>query len=174
MRKKPSKEPAQAGDILLFYNASGVTRLITWFTHSPFYHVGICAGDECVVEARPSGVVLRDLREANEHDYLVIPTSGSGGAHAVEWAREQVGDNYDVVGIAVLVLERVFKTLHINYRSPNSRFSCCELVICAFREAGVELLPGLDASAIAPADFAALLPAAERANRRFRRKRGKV
>lgn len=174
MKINSSKEPARPGDLLLFYNAGGVTRLITWFTHSPFYHIGICAGDECVVEARPRGVVLRDLRAANEHDYLVIPTAGNGGTHALEWARQQVGDTYDVLGIAVLILERLFNSLHLNYRPPGTRFSCCELVICAFREAGVELLPGLDPSAIAPADFAVLLPAAERANRRLRRKRRKI
>ena len=40
-----------------------MNRLITWFTGSPFYHVALYAGDQHVVEARPQGVVRRDLKQ---------------------------------------------------------------------------------------------------------------
>jgi hypothetical protein len=34
------------GDILLFYRARGLARLITLATRSPFYHVAIGVGDD--------------------------------------------------------------------------------------------------------------------------------
>ena len=145
------------GDICLFYNARGICRLITWFTKSRFYHVGIYDGDEHVVESRPVGVIRRDLRKANDPDYVVIPTPQDKGTKALEWARTQIGDNYDVPGVMVLVLERLFTNLHINYKPPQSRFSCGQFVLCAFQEAGVELLPDQEPETAVPADFEELL-----------------
>lgn len=169
--KPTNRTPAQPGDILLFYNAGGLTRLITWFTHSPFYHVGISAGDDRVFEARPRGVVCRDLRAVGENNYLVIPYADKGGAQALAWAQEQLGDQYDAIGVAILVLERLFTNLHLNVKPSRNRFSCGELVLCSFHEVGVDLLPGKTPDTVVPADFAELLPAAQRANRRFRRRR---
>jgi hypothetical protein len=154
---------AKPGDICLFYNARGICRLITWFTKSRFYHVGIYDGDEHVVEARPSGVVRRDLQKANEHDYLVIPAPQNKGPEALQWARQQIGDNYDVPGVMLLVLERLFTNLHINYKPPRSRFSCGQFVLCAFQEAGIELLPSQEPEIAVPADFEVLLGSMESA-----------
>lgn len=147
---------AKPGDICLFYNARGICRLITWFTKSPFYHVAIYEGDEHVVESRPIGVIRRDLREG-QNDYLVIPAPENKGIKALNWARKQIGDGYDVPGVAVLVLERLFTNLHINYKSPNTRFSCGEFVLCAFKEVGMDLLPGQKTETAVPADFEVLL-----------------
>lgn len=155
---------AKPGDICLFYNARGICRLITWFTKSPFYHVGIYEGDEHVVESRPIGVIRRDLREGGQNDYLVIPAPENQGVEALNWARQQIGDGYDVPGVAVLVLERLFTNLHINYKSPNTRFSCGEFVVCAFNNAGVDLLPGQKSGTVAPADFEVLLDGIKSAN----------
>lgn len=147
----------QPGDILLFYNARGLARLITWFTRSPFYHVGICDGDGCVVEARPRGVVRRDLNAVGEHDYLVIEAPRDAAPRALEWAREQLGDGYDVPGVLVLILERLFVNLHLNIKPTHDRFSCGEFVTCAFEAAEVQLLPDKKPNLVVPADFAKLL-----------------
>jgi uncharacterized protein YycO len=149
------------GDICLFYNARGLARLITWFTRSRYYHIALYAGDECVVEARPRGVVRRDLRAAGEHDYVIIPAPENGGAKALQWAEEQLGDGYDVPGVVALILDRLFTNLHINFKPPHNRFSCCELVLCAFRETGTNLLPELTPDTAVPADFAQLLAGEE-------------
>ncbi len=147
----------QPGDICLFYNARGLARLITWFTRSRFYHVALYAGDECVIEARPRGVVQRDLRKAGEHDYLILPAPNNKGAQALKWAADQLGDGYDVPGVIVLVLERLFDNLHLNYKPTRNRFSCGELVLCAFRVNGVDLLPDYSPENVVPADFAQLI-----------------
>jgi uncharacterized protein YycO len=149
----------QPGDILLFYNARHICRLITWFTGSNFYHVGIYAGEGHAIEARPVGVVKRDLIAANEYDYLVIPAPRGAGKRALAWAEKQVGDGYDVVGVGALVLERMFDNLHLNYRTSYDKFSCGQFVLCAFKEAGVNLLPEVQIEFAVPADFARLVPA---------------
>ena len=154
---------AKPGDICLFYNARGICRLITWFTKSPFYHVGIYDGDEHVVESRPIGVVRRDLAEGGQNDYLVIPSPQNKGTQALHWAHQQIGKSYDVPGVIVLVLERLFTSLNINYKSPRTRFSCGEFVLCAFNQAGVELLPGQELETAVPADFEVLLDGIESA-----------
>ncbi len=148
----------QPGDICLFYNARGLARLITWFTRSRYYHVALYEGDECVIEARPRGVVRRNLREAGEHHYIIIPAPENGGLSALQWAKEQLGDGYDVSGVLILVLERLFDNLHLNFKPTDDRFSCGELVLCAFRETGTELLPDLSPEIVVPADFVRLMP----------------
>lgn len=148
----------QPGDICLFYNARGLARLITWFTRSRFYHVALYDGDECVIEARPRGVVRRDLRKTGERDYIVIPAPENSGQRALQWAKGQLGDGYDVPGVMVLVLERLFENLHLNYKTSHNRFSCGELVLCAFQETGTDILPDVSPRTAVPADFTRLLP----------------
>ena len=85
---------AQPGDILLFYHATGFKgRLIAWFTRSRYYHAAIYAGEGYVIEARPGGVVDRDLNgPEGGHEYVVIPAPGRRGEEALEWAKSQLGD----------------------------------------------------------------------------------
>jgi len=151
---------AQPGDILLFYRATGLSRLITWFTRSPFYHVGICAGNGLVVEARPRGVVVRDLSDpADGSTFVVISAPGGreAGEAALRWADSRVGSRYDVFGAASIVLETVFKRLRLNY-AAGSRFTCGELVTQAYLHAGVDLFNGHDPERILPRYFARFLP----------------
>lgn len=147
----------QPGDICLFYNARGLARLITWFTRSRYYHVALYEGGDCVVEARPRGVVRRNLKEVGERDFIVVSAPENSGKRALEWAQLQVGDGYDVPGVLILVLERLFVNLHFNVKPSHNRFSCGELVLCAFRETGTDLLPDFTPDDVVPADFARLL-----------------
>ena len=145
------------GDILLFHNARGSNNLIGWFTGSPFYHVGIYAGSGKAVEARTPGVV-HDTMEDRTGNYVVLPAPEGRGKKALEWAMQQVGDGYDKWDVGVIILERIFRRLHLNYTSPN-KFTCGEFVATAFAEAGVDLFPDCDLSAVVPGDFARYLPA---------------
>lgn len=152
----PEPEP---GDILLFAHARGLNRLITWFTHSQYYHVAIYAGAAHVIEARPQGVVRRDLRgPEGTHYAAVLPAPGGKGTAALAWAEGQIGAGYDRWDLLVILLEHLFRHLHLNY-TPRGKFSCGEFVAEAFRHAGVDLFPGRESSEIVPADFARLLPA---------------
>src|SRR5579862_1775917 len=81
------------GDILLFHRPRGITpRLISLFTRSPYYHVAIAADDLHTIEARPKGIVRRDLREPEGgHCFEVIRMPHGVGGQALEWAETQIG-----------------------------------------------------------------------------------
>ena len=153
-----SAEMPHPGDVLLFAHATGWNRVITLLTHSRFYPVAIYAGDFQVVEARPQGVVSRDLRgPEGTHFCAILPSPEGKGLAALAWAKSQIGGKYDRWDILVIVLEHIFIHLHLNY-APPGRFSCGEFVARAFEAAGFCPFPGRDAADIVPGDFGHLLP----------------
>ncbi len=155
-REEAKLRKPNPGDILLFHNARGANNLIGWLTGSPFYHVGIYAGDEMVVEARTEGVVHDTLRD-RERDYVALPAPNGSGAAALAWAKTQIGDAYDNLDLGVIALEKVFKTLRLNYTRPG-HYTCGEFVARAFETAGQRLFPDCDTAAVVPGDFGRLLP----------------
>lgn len=152
---------ARRGDLLLFTKARGPNRLITWFTSSRFYHVGLYEGNGWIVEARPRGVVRRNLNGPDgDRHFIAIPfeklATNEQAEAALAWAEQQLGDGYDPLDVAAIILERLFRSLKINYTSPD-KFSCGEFVTQAWREADIDLFPLRDAGRIVPADFEPLL-----------------
>ncbi len=153
------KIEAQPGDLFLFTKARGMNKLITWFSQSPWYHVAIYAGGPFVVEARPRGVVRRDLRGPDgDKDFQVVPApcKRSVAVQALHNAESHIGKGYDPLNVIALVLDRALwaKIPSIN----NERWSCGELVTDAFRNAGFDPLPGMEAEDVLPSDFARYLP----------------
>ena len=149
------REP-QPGDILLFHNARGMNKLITGFTRSPFYHVGLYAGEGKAVEARTPGVIRDDLRD-RKNDFVTVPAPEGKGKAALRWAEAQIGDAYDDLDIAVIILDRLCRFLRFNY-TPRDKFTCGEFVATAFDKADAPLFPERDLGSIVPADFAPLAP----------------
>ena len=161
-----SSRAPKPGDILLFYDARGIDRLITGFTGSPFYHVALYAGSQATVEATTPGVMLRDLRDRKE-PYIVIPAPAGKGKAALEWAKTQIGDSYDNLDIAIIVLDRLCRFVHFNY-TPGGRYSCGEFVAMAFDQAGIRLFEDRDLNDVVPGDFARFAPAASSTKKRVR------
>lgn len=156
---RASRDP-QPGDILLFHHARGENRFITLFTRSPFYHTAIYAGEGHAVESRPSGVRCNSL-QGRENDFVVVPAPEGKGKEALAWARTQLGAPYDNLDVLVIILERLFTHLHLNY-APGNKYTCGEFVARAFAEVGIRLVPGRDVEDVIPADIARhLLPRAE-------------
>ena len=158
MKHLDNPDALNPGDILLFSRARGLNRIITLVTRSPFYHVGLYAGDFQIVEARPQGVVTRDLRvpDGGGVVFKAIPAPAHGEL-AVAWARSQIGDSYDAVGVLVLLLERMFSNLKLNY-TARDKFTCGEFVATAYGKVGVDLFPDLKPRDVEPADYEKLLP----------------
>ncbi len=149
---------AKKGDILLFYRARGINRIITMFSRSRYYHVGIYAGEHFVVESRPTGVQKRDLRNPGSGQWFrVIPMPSEQGEPALDWASAQIGDGYAVLSVFALIFDRLSRRFEINLRQRD-KFSCGELVVKAFAHAGVSLFPEREAEVVAPWDFVSLLP----------------
>jgi len=153
-REMPDPQP---GDILLYTHAKGLNRLIPWFTGSRYYHVGIYEGDGQVLEARPNGVVRRDLRGQSGDVFRAARMPREGVERAIHFAQSRIGATYDPFDIAFIIMRHTFPLLPLHY-SNRSSFTCGELVARAWRAGGLDLFPERQASEIIPADFSRFLP----------------
>lgn len=156
-------ENASPGDILLFHHARGLNRLITTFSGSRYYHVGLYAGGQCVIESRVKGVSIRDMSDARIRlRFRVIPSPGGPevGLAALDWAQSKLGERYAYFSIFALIFDRTVDKLigpvDIVWRQRD-RVSCGEFVAQAYEAAGEVLFPGVESDAVAPWDFAKLL-----------------
>jgi uncharacterized protein YycO len=161
MAFNPVTDPSElkAGDLLLFFDARGTNRLITFVTKSPIYHVALSLGRERVIEARPNGVELNDLRERKGGEVFTrIPAPGTQEEvlAATSWALTKVGDGYNATGAIAMLLDRAFVHLHVN-KMVGDRYTCGEFVAQAYRNAGRDLFPDIDPEDVEPSDFARLL-----------------
>ncbi|MBW3636909.1 MAG: hypothetical protein KY445_10700 [Armatimonadetes bacterium] len=145
------------GDILLFSHATRLGRIIPWFTGSRYYHIALYEGHGMVLEARPGGVVRRDITKEKNQVFRVIPMTEGAGQLALDCARARLGLNYDIVGVCWIILRHYFPRLRIPFENHNC-YSCGEFVLDSWRRAGLDLLPGADATTVIPADFQPFLP----------------
>ena len=153
-REMPDPEP---GDILLFTHAKGLNRLIPWFTGSRYYHCGVYEGEGCVLEARPNGVVRRNLKKVGEEVFRTVPMPREGAEKAIRFARSRLGSTYDPLDVAFIIIRHTFPLLPLHY-SNHCSFTCGELVARAWRAGGCNLFPDKQAAEIIPADFSRFLP----------------
>ncbi|BCM91870.1 hypothetical protein IAD21_03747 [Abditibacteriota bacterium] len=156
-------DSASPGDILLFTHARGFNRVITMFSGSRYYHVGLYAGGTEVIESRVKGVSKRDLAEARLRlRFRVVHAPGGPevGRAALEWAEKHLGERYAYFSIFALIfdrlVDRIFGPVDIIWRQ-RARVSCGEFVAQAYEAAGEKLFPGIDSESVAPWDFARLL-----------------
>lgn len=152
------EDQLKPGDILVFTNAQGENLVTTLATRSPYYHVGLYAGDKKVVEMRTPGVMTRDLSgEEGGHYFVVIPAPQGQGEAALAWSQANAKDKYDDVAVIVLILNRILFHLHLNY-TPHDAYTCGEFVAAAYASAGVQLFPDMPLADVEPADFARYVP----------------
>lgn len=147
----------QRGDILLYTHAKGFNRLIPWFTGSRYYHVGIYEGDGFSLEARPTGVVRRDLNKTSGEVFRAVRMPREGGESAIRFAQKRLGSTYDPLNVLFIIVRHTFPLLPLRY-SNHCSFTCGELVARAWRAGGCDLFPGKQAAEIIPADFSRFLP----------------
>lgn len=110
-----------------------------------------------MLEARPSGVVRRDLRKETNMVFRVIPMPEDAAPKALEYVRCCLGANYDILDVVFIILRQYLPELRFTYSNHNS-FVCSELVVLAWRNAGLDLFPDKVAATIIPADFEKFLP----------------
>ena len=135
----------------------GLSRLIPWVTGSRYYHCGLYEGGGWVLEARPQGVVRRNIINHPKVVVRVIPMPVEQGEAAVKYARSCVGKNYDILDALFIMLRHQFPRVPIKYSNHES-LVCSELVVLAWRKAGLDLFPDTDAAAVIPGQFQAFLP----------------
>ena len=157
------------GDILLFTDAPGLTKVIPWFTNSRYYHVGLYEGGPFSLEARVPGVIRRDISHDKKLVFRFVPMPREGAQIALDFARKNLGANYDPLDIVAIMVNHTFPKLRLNY-SNESRFTCGELVAKAWEIAGINLFPDIKSELVVPGDFGRFLPVDAR-DRTYRRGR---
>lgn len=153
---RPDRLPSP-GDILLFTHAEGITRVIPWYTGSRYYHCGLYEGGGNVLEARPHGVLRRNIANEPGNVFRIIPMDQTRGPQALEYCRNCLGKRYDILDVVFIMMRQSFPNVRINYSNHDS-LVCSELVVLAWRHAGLDLFPGQAAAAIIPGDFQRFLP----------------
>ncbi len=148
------------GDILLFHHPERLRSvLISLCTASPYYHVGIYAGNGEVIEARLPAVVKRNLyHEKDGYRFVVLRAPHrEAGIAALNWAREHIGARYDLGSLFRWALARILHRPSLCGCNREGCYVCGNFVVIAYQAAGVDLFPGRAPAEIVPADFAPLL-----------------
>jgi cell wall-associated NlpC family hydrolase len=152
------------GDILLSADAGIASAGIRLLTTSPVSHAAVYAGDGEVAEALGGGVRLRTMAKVmNEETVVAVfrhpALDDERATRLVAFAREQVGKQYDYVGVmmhapfalqrracelpgmptvlreACLSMLATFQLIH----GGDDRFFCSQFVLEAYRMAGLPL-----------------------------------
>lgn len=144
-------------------------RLIEWGTESPYCHAFVYAGDGIIIEA------ARRVRAAPVTRYDdVIWSSGRlpaglepsplqrGGIAAA--ARGYVGERYNFLDIVAIGLaqarlgrEVTGKEWWVKRLSDDHMQICSQLVVNAYRAAGINMFPGRLSGLVSPGDLGKLL-----------------
>jgi uncharacterized protein YycO len=136
--------------ILAYQGKSIISKLIKLQTRSPYSHVAVQLDDETVIETW--GLVgvrhVASPKEAHNpntmiHAFEVIPEYDQ--ELVLKFLKSQLGKKYDYRAIVRFLTRR---------DSPlDNRWFCSELVLTAFRKAGVDLLARIPASHTSPRDI---------------------
>jgi len=165
------------GDILLTSMPGFVGASIELLTVSPVSHAAIYVGDGRIAEALRPAVRTRTLETvmAEESEALVLRHPGLSEAQArriVRYARDRMGNRFNYVGVTLQIpvalgrracelplVPSVLRDACIRglgalnpLASSQERLFCSQLVLEAYRHAGVPLAAA-DASLVSPADI---------------------
>ena len=144
-------------------------KLIEFGTDSPYCHAFVYVGNDQIVEA------IRHVRVSPVTDYADItwstgrlgpahtPTSVQRGAIA-QAAMSYVGQSYNILDILAIALAqpRLGKPVDgdewwVKRLSDDHMSICSQLVVNAYRMAGIAMFPGVLSGLVSPGDLGSLL-----------------
>ena len=151
-------------DILLSTGSAKASAMIRTGTISRYSHAALYIGNNQIIEAIGSGVMLQSLNDAMSDDTLMtvyrrLRMSDGQGLQVIRYVKQQVGKRYDYSGAAgggvtsgsgiiigiflspIVVVAGISADLY-NRHNPDASFYCSELVAIAFEKAGVPLGSG--------------------------------
>ena len=138
----------EVGDIMLSYSAGAPTKIITWFTDSPFTHCellyGSPHGDPKTIAAGPVFwnilskvriIPMRTMLDTHVAIWRHRDMNTEDRLHAVEWADNEDGAPYAYLEYITYAYRKVFDKL-LSYESDkNVGFVCSEFITYAYQEA---------------------------------------
>lgn len=161
------------GDTILVRSPSSFSgKIIRFGTGSYFNHAAIYLGKGLTLEADHRGLHVQHINWyiENRHDHIfkvfrpkyVDPCDHSKGLytilngesvvrHGLKWADKKPG--YDFLATAGFVFRFIGMSIPFNPFNIKPRLFCSESVITVYRDAGISVLPGLDASLVSPGDL---------------------
>jgi uncharacterized protein YycO len=160
----------QPADIIVATTDAAASRFIRYATFSAVSHALLYAGNGRVIEAVGEGVRDTGLGAAIKEDILAVAyrhkqMTPTAAGTAIQFARKQVGKKYDYPGAAAaglhnntglcVVLLGVLgcpAARNVDWEQPD-RFFCSELVLAAYKAAGLSVVDAPPAHA-APDDIA--------------------
>jgi uncharacterized protein YycO len=153
-----SEVVVQAGDGGIKPGGGFAMWLVRLGTFSRYGHACVASSDQYedlvwIIEARPDGV-RETLVPVSEYRWMNVRLDIVQRDIIVDRVRACLGRGYDwpnVLGFLGKFLGR--KWLGWNTEAPDQKVFCSELVVWAYREAGLDLFPGKGPNSIAPADL---------------------
>jgi len=147
----------EAGDILLFKRNTGLSRLISWGTHSIYTHCAICVDAEMNLMIEAEGCVrARDVRKSKDYDVFRVKQGYPYDLDdVISFLVDKLGNRYDWAGVIFLGFLKLihFKKSANKWQKKNDYF-CSELVSEAFEYGGLDLVDKVEDSVTSPADIA--------------------
>lgn len=134
--------------IALYRGKSIMSRLIRWFSWSPYSHAAWICRDGSVIEAWTEGGVRRvaSLSEAHEPgtrvDIFAIELTDEQHASVEKFLAEQLGQKYDWLGILGFLTRKRMES--------HDAWFCSELIAAALNQAGVWPLLRIPACKVPP------------------------
>jgi uncharacterized protein YycO len=133
--------------ILLFKGKGVISRSIRWQTRGKYSHAAVLLNDDkTIIEAWHTGTGVRkkEVKDWSNIDVYYVPgLTKAEAANVLAFLEAQIGKGYDYFGVLRFLSRR-------NRDNPN-RWFCSELVVAAFRHAGVQLFhPQVPAWKISP------------------------
>ena len=136
------------GSFGVVHSHSRVAFAIRAATMSRRNHAVIAADASTLIEANPTGVERKPLDEYPPESIVWSkPPTDWQGVQVVRFAESCLGDDYNYPGIAALAADHFLhwrpQWLDDVANKPTTWF-CSQLVVAAYRHAGIDLNPGPD------------------------------
>lgn len=155
------KSELKPGDVLVSTTSALTSKLINLATGSKVSHAMIYTGDGNIIEAIGDGVIKRTLTQAIAESYLCVAyrhknMSKAQAQQIVQIVNKWVGKKYDYLGTLFTDSSNSVKLLKYSFclinpaicsdlsnanskTPPRDKFFCSELVLTAYKDAGMPL-----------------------------------
>ena len=144
----------EKGDIILHRSGSSfIGSLISVFTDSPYSHAEIYIGDGWCVSAEAKGITFSDSLNKGFIDIMRLKEGLTRHQRGIvlEKAYQSLAKPYDYL---LLVGFPFIGPKSAAERAGHVAYICSELTAWCYKEAGIDLIPGLPVEIDAPADIA--------------------
>lgn len=141
------------GDLLLYCAHDPVSWIIRLATCAPVNHVAIVAPDaQSCIAATTRGVRRCPLPDLASPDIWRWPAPQPQGMQAAAWAERQLGRPYGWL-VYLGLLERLLHIDLVPWHWFRRFLVCSTLATLAWRAAGLDPAPGLEAALVVPGDL---------------------